>query len=118
MLNKNAQERPSVAQILQMPIVRQKMIDFVNNGGLTSSGGGPSSGIYIKNNPTLVKQQSLKPQQPAAKVYNEEEELAKLTPKERMAKKKELETLRKIEEAKNYAVQASQNYAKAQEMKY
>ncbi len=35
-----------------------------------------------------------------------------------MAKKKELETLRKIEEAKNAAVNASQNYAKAQEMKY
>jgi hypothetical protein len=30
-----------------------------------------------------------------------------LTPKERMAKKKEMETLRKIQEAKNYAVQAS-----------
>lgn len=30
-----------------------------------------------------------------------------------MAKKKEMETLRKIEEAKNYAGQASQNYAKA-----
>jgi NIMA (never in mitosis gene a)-related kinase 1/4/5 len=35
LLNKNASERPSVAQILQMPIVRQKMIDFVNTGGVT-----------------------------------------------------------------------------------
>ena len=41
-----------------------------------------------------------------------------LTPKERMAKKKEMETLRKIQEAKDYAGQASHNYAKAQEMKY
>jgi len=35
-----------------------------------------------------------------------------------MAKKKEMETLRKIQEAKDYAGQASQNYAKAHEMKY
>lgn len=48
MLNKNAQERPSVDQILQMPIVRQKMIDFVNKGGITIAG---SKGLYIKNNP-------------------------------------------------------------------
>jgi maleate cis-trans isomerase len=54
MLNKNAQERPSVAQILQMPIVRQKMIDFVNNGGITIAG---SKGLYIKNNPQVLVQQ-------------------------------------------------------------
>jgi NIMA (never in mitosis gene a)-related kinase len=29
LLNKNASERPSVAQILQMPIVRSKMLEFV-----------------------------------------------------------------------------------------
>ena len=33
-----------------MPIVRQKMIEFVNSGGLTAQG---QKGIYIKNNPTL-----------------------------------------------------------------
>ena len=129
MLNKNAQERPSVAQILQMPIVRQKMIDFVNNGGLTSAGGG-QNGIYIKNNPTLKSQPSLPRQVPQqqqnqfqqqvqqAHSNNEEDELKHLTPKERIAKKKEMETQRKIMEAKNFAVQASQNYAKASEMKY
>jgi hypothetical protein len=55
MLNKNAKERPSVAEILQMPIVRQKMIEFVNSGGLTKSGAS-NGGIYIKNNPTLKPQ--------------------------------------------------------------
>ena len=35
-----------------------------------------------------------------------------------MAKKKELETQRKMEEAKNAAKNASVNYQKAQEMKY
>jgi hypothetical protein len=49
---------------------------------------------------------------------NEEDEFKHLTPKERIAKKKEMETQRKIMEAKNFAVQASQNYAKASEMKY
>lgn len=36
-----------------------------------------------------------------------------MTPKERLAKKKELETLRKMEEAKNAAKAAHQNYQKA-----
>ena len=48
MLNKNAKERPSVAEILQMPIVRQKMIEFVNSGGMSAG-----TGIFIKNNPTV-----------------------------------------------------------------
>ena len=47
-MNKNAKERPSVQEILQMPIVRQRMIDFVNTGGITIN-----KGIYIKNNPTV-----------------------------------------------------------------
>lgn len=41
-----------------------------------------------------------------------------MTPKEKLAKKKELETLRKMEEAKNAARNAATNYQKAQEMKY
>lgn len=105
------------------------MIDFVNNGGLTSAGGG-SNGIYIKNNPTLKSQPSLPRQQIVAPqqqqiqyqqqqaLSNEEDEFKNLTPKERIAKKKEMETQRKIAEAKNFAVQAGQNYAKASEMKY
>ena len=36
-----------------------------------------------------------------------------LTPKERLAKKKEIETLRKIEEANNAAKNAALNYQKA-----
>jgi NIMA (never in mitosis gene a)-related kinase len=50
LLNKNAQERPSVSQILQMPIVRQKMIEFVNSGGMTI---GAPNRIYIKNAPVV-----------------------------------------------------------------
>lgn len=50
MLNKNAAERPSVAQILQMPIVRNKMIDFVKTGGVTMA----EKPIYIKNAPVIV----------------------------------------------------------------
>ena len=41
-----------------------------------------------------------------------------MTPKERLAKKKELETLRKMEEAKNAAKAAHQNYQKASQMMY
>jgi maleate cis-trans isomerase len=36
-----------------MPIVRQKMIEFVNSGGITIAG---SKGLYIKNNPTIIMQ--------------------------------------------------------------
>ncbi len=50
MLNKNAQERPSVADILQMPIIRTKMLEFVKSGGMTIAG---SKGIYVKNAPVL-----------------------------------------------------------------
>lgn len=41
-----------------------------------------------------------------------------MTPKERIAKKKEMETQRKIMEAKNFALQYRENYVKASEMKY
>jgi len=41
-----------------------------------------------------------------------------MTPKQRMERKKELETQRKIQEAKNAAKDAHLNYQKAQEMKY
>lgn len=51
LLNKNATERPNVSEILQMPIVRAKMIDFVNSGGITIAG---SKGLYIKNAPIVV----------------------------------------------------------------
>ncbi len=44
----------------------------------------------------------------------DEEQLFKgMTPKEKLAKKKELETLRKMEEAKMAAKNAAQNYQKA-----
>ena len=39
-----------MAQILQMPIVRQKMIEFVNSGGMTIAG---QNRIYIKNAPVV-----------------------------------------------------------------
>lgn len=51
LLNKNAQERPSVAQILQMPIVRDKMQEFVNKGGITIA---PTKTVYVRNAPIIV----------------------------------------------------------------
>ena len=88
LLNKNATERPNVSEILQMPIVRAKMIDFVNSGGITIAG---SKGLYIKNAPIVVQ-----PKLAQTIKIDEEAVLASLTPKERMQKKKELETQRKI----------------------
>lgn len=41
-----------MAQILQMPIVLQKMKEFVNSGGITIAG---SKGLYIKNAPVIVQ---------------------------------------------------------------
>ena len=51
LLNKNSHERPSVADILQMPIVRSKMMEFVTNGGATLT---RANTIYVKNTPTVV----------------------------------------------------------------
>lgn len=52
LLNKNATERPSVAQILQMPIVRSKMQEFVANGGVTIQA---SKAVYVRNAPIIVQ---------------------------------------------------------------
>jgi serine/threonine protein kinase len=52
LLNKNASERPNVAEILQMPVVRERMREFVNSGGITIAG---SKGLYIKNAPIIVQ---------------------------------------------------------------
>lgn len=51
LLNKTASERPSVAQILQMPIVRQKMLEFVSSGGVTIEASKP---VYVRNAPLVV----------------------------------------------------------------
>ena len=52
LLNKNSAERPSVAQILQMPIVRAKMIDFVKDGGVTMP---QNKTNFIKAVPQIVQ---------------------------------------------------------------
>jgi hypothetical protein len=91
-----------------MPIVRQKMIEFVNSGGLTIAG---SKGLYIKNNPTIVAPQKASP-------IEDDRQYKGMTPKERLAKKKEQETLRKMEEAREAARAAHSNYQKASQMMY
>lgn len=55
LLNKNAHERPSVAQILQTPVVRRKMQEFVTNGGNTI--GDKQKGVFVRNNPLIVPTQ-------------------------------------------------------------
>ena len=53
MLNKNARERPSVAQILKMDVVKQKMMEFVQSQGKAALPEGKT--IYKKQRPTIVK---------------------------------------------------------------
>ena len=97
------------------------MIEFVNSGGMTI--GGPNR-IYIKNAPVVKPVQEFQQQQyvsqgsPQTGPRDNDDEFKHLTPKERMAKKKEMEVQRKIHEATEHAKEASSNYAKAQEMKY
>ena len=50
LLEKKPENRPSVADILQMDIVKKKMLEFVKSGGMTIAG---SKGIYVKNAPVL-----------------------------------------------------------------
>lgn len=87
-----------------MPIVRAKMIEFVNSGGITIAG---SKGLYIKNAPIVIQ-----PSKPTT-IFDEDAQFQSLTPKERMQKKKELETQRKIEEANRAAKDAASNYQRA-----
>jgi hypothetical protein len=103
------------------------MIEFVNQGGMTIGG---QNRIYIKNAPVVKPVQEIPPQYYAAGAgagkgspqqtgpRDEDDEFKHLTPKERMAKKKEMEVQRKIHEATQHAKEASSNYARAQEMKY
>jgi len=80
------------------------MIDFVNSGGITIAG---SKGLYIKNAPIVIQ-----PSKPVT-TFDEDAQFQSLTPKERMQKKKELETQRKIEEANRAAKDAASNYQRA-----
>lgn len=66
-----------------MPIVRQKMQEFVNSGGVTMEASKP---VYVRNAPIVVQAQQ---SSDGADPY------AGLTPKERVAKRKEEEILRK-----------------------
>lgn len=72
LLEKDPKDRPSIAQILQMPIVKQKMGEFVASKGQAVR---QASKVYNKQMPIMVT----KEQQP--KVPNE-------TPKERLARQK------------------------------
>ena len=84
LLNKNAQERPSVAQVLQLPFIQTMMLAFVQSNGVSTR-----NPVYVKNAPVIVPE---------------------LTAKERMLLKKEEETRRKIEEQKQAARNAQLNY--------
>lgn len=51
LLEKDPKDRPSIAEILQMPMVKQKMSDFVASKGLTVK---QASKIYNKQMPTMM----------------------------------------------------------------
>jgi hypothetical protein len=70
-----------------------------------------SKAIYVKNNPIIVQPSS-------GSQISDEDKYKGLTPKERLAKKKEEEAQRKMEEYTNAARNAKLNYQRAQEMKY
>eukprot|EP00347_Sterkiella_histriomuscorum_P014193 403361812 len=107
LLNKNAQERPSVAQVLQMPIVRQKMQDFVASGGSTLEASKP---VYVRNAPLVVQAQ--------VQIQGGQDPYAGLTPKERIARRKEEEIKRKQEELSAHTKNAVNNYQFSKQMQY
>lgn len=76
------------------------MIEFVKSGGVTIQ---DSKAIYVKNAPVIV--------QPIA--VGQEDPYKGLTPKERLAKRKEEEATRKMEEHMKAAKDAKINYQKA-----
>ncbi len=102
LLNKDPQSRPTVAQVLQLPIVRKKMEEFVLTGGKTIGAG---KGLYVKNTPTVIPQAQM-------------EDWSKLTAKEKMKRRKQLEADKRRDQLAEAAKNASFNYAKAKEQQY
>ena len=60
LLEKQPENRPSVAEILQMDVIKKKMIEFVKSKGQTLQGG---KTIYNKQVPTIVQKAQPQPQQ-------------------------------------------------------
>lgn len=87
-----------------MPLIRQKMQDFVTNGGSTLPKNKP---IFIKNTPSMIIQSDA----------NAEETKSNMSPAERMRLKKMEEAKRREEELKNAAKEAKSNYEKANQYK-
>lgn len=80
---------------------------------------GGQNRIYIKNAPVVKPVQEVQYPigghggSPQTGPRDEDDEFRHLTPKERMAKKKEMEVQRKIQEATQHAKEAQSNYARA-----
>ena len=73
MLQKDSKDRPSIQDIIQMPLIRQKMQEFMQSGGATI--GADKKQIFKKNRPKTV--------------VLEEDPTVNMTPKEKMKFKKE-----------------------------
>lgn len=89
-----------------MPIVRQKMLEFVSTGGVTIE---PSKPVYVRNAPVVV---------PVSSNPSGVDPYAHLTPKERMQKRKEDEIKRKQDELAAHTKNAIGNYQYAKQMQY
>jgi NIMA (never in mitosis gene a)-related kinase len=105
LLNKESKERPNLSEILQLPLIRGKMQEFVQSGGATIKRGDTKRQIFIKNKPKTI-------------VIEEEDPTKNMTPKEKVQYRKEMETKRKIEEANKAAADARDNYQTAKGRKF
>lgn len=83
-----------------MPLIRQRMEDFVKTGGKAVA----EKEVYVKNTPLLVEQPK-----------GGDDPYAHLTPKERMQKRKEDEIKRKQDELTQAVRGAKDNYSHAKE---
>ncbi len=121
LMTKNPANRPSSAEILKMPYVRERMQQFVENtemDNILTTGGA----MYKKQRPTIRRINTRHDNQVEAKNFHPGQEMSgttssvpnatvvNLTPKERMALKKEAEIARRQEELKQAAHGAKQNY--------
>ena len=88
-----------------MPIIKQKMIEFVNNGGATI---GQSKPVFVRNAPLIVPSGTADSQ--LVSNNSDNEELRHLTPLQRMKKRKEEEIRRKQEELTAHSKKAMENY--------
>jgi hypothetical protein len=121
LLVKDSTKRPLVKDLLMTPFVKQKMEEFISNGGFIGNQTLHKRKVKDKRPiemPDRPKAEESKMHKSKSYQDPEQEDLSKLTPKERMILKKQREADAKANQLKDYTKTAIKNYSYANKRKY